>query len=372
VKKRILQFIGSFHQGGSERQVVGLTRLLKNEGSLDVFAATLNNEGVLRTEIDELGLPEIPEFPLTSFYNVSFLSQVSRCAKYLRENKIDLVHTHDFYTNVFGMAAATLAGVPSRVASKRETTGMRTGGQRFVEKLAFGRANAVIANSVAVREHLVRHGVTEGKIRVIYNGIDIGRFAAGQAGDRQNPGLPTGQNVKFVTLVANLRHDVKNVPMLLRVAQRVIAIRPDVHFAIAGEGDLETELKDRARQLGVVENVHFIGRCIDIPALLAVSHVCVLTSTAEGFSNSILEYMAAGKPVVATNVGGAREAIVDGKSGFLIPSDDDETMAARLIELLDDDRRSADFGAAGKQIITDKFSEKVQLQQTLELYNSLL
>jgi hypothetical protein len=126
VKKRVLQFIGSFHQGGSERQAVALTRVLKAEGSFDVFAATLNNEGVLCDQIEEIGLPEIPEFPLTSFYNANFIQQVRRCAKYMRDNEIDLVHTHDFYTNVFGMAAATLAGVPARVASKRETGGIRS------------------------------------------------------------------------------------------------------------------------------------------------------------------------------------------------------------------------------------------------------
>ena len=141
VKKSVLQFIGSFHQGGTERQAVTLTKMLKNEGSFDIFAATLNNQGVLlKDEIESLGLPEIPEFPLTSFYNLNFVRQVRRCAKYLRDNKIDLVHTHDFYTNVFGMAAAALAGVPARIASKRETGGMRSRAQEFVEKLAFGRA----------------------------------------------------------------------------------------------------------------------------------------------------------------------------------------------------------------------------------------
>ena len=142
--------MGSFHQGGSEKQAVDLTRLLKAEGSFDLFVATLNNDGVLRPQIEVLELPEIQEFPLTSFYNANFITQVRRCASYLRENKIDLVHTHDFYTNVFGMAAATLARIPGRVASKRETGGMRSRSQEFVEKLAFTRAKAIVVNSSAV------------------------------------------------------------------------------------------------------------------------------------------------------------------------------------------------------------------------------
>ena len=375
MKKRILQFTGSFHQGGSERQAVALTRLLKGEGSFEVFAATLNNEGVLRREIEDIGLPAIPEFPLTSFFNANFVRQARRCSKYLIENKIDLVHTHDFYTNVFGMAAATLARVPVRIASKRETFGMRSIGQEFVEKLAFGRANAIVVNSAAVREHLIKRRAPAGKIHVIYNGLDIARFADIDR-DRDAAirefGLPTDKNIRFIALVANLRHDVKNVPMLLRVAQRMTDTQPNTHFVIAGEGELKAELADLAEHLGVAENVHFVGRCTDVPALLSVSYACVLTSTAEGFSNSILEYMAAGKPVVATNVGGAAEAIEDGINGYLVNSDDDAAMSEWISQLLGDSEMVARCGAEGKRFVVEKFSIDSQLGNTIGLYDSLL
>ncbi len=369
MKKRILQFIGSFHQGGSERQAVALSRLLKEEGSWNVLAATLNNEGVLRVKMDEAGFAEIPEFPLTSFFNANFVRQVRRCADYLKENKIDLVHTHDFYTNVFGMAAATLAGVPAKIASKRETGEMRSGGQEFVEKLAFGRADAVVANSTAVCSFLVERGIAADKINVIYNGLDLTRFD----NDDTTPeklGLPVG--VRLITLVANLRHRVKNVPMFLRVAKHVSASVPNTHFVIAGEGELETEMKSLAVELGIGDIVHFTGRCDDIPALLSVSYACVLTSTAEGFSNSILEYMAAGKPIVATNVGGAAEAVIDGETGYLVASDDDAAMAGHLIELLNDEAKAVRFGSNAKQAVAARFSQEAQLRSTLELYNSLL
>ena len=122
----------------------------------------------------------------------------------------------------------------------------------------------------------------------------------------------------------------KTCRCFLRAAKRVVESQPNAHFVIAGEGELEAELKGLASSHEVAENVHFIGRCGDVPPLLAVSYACVLTSTAEGFSNSILEYMAAGKPVVATNVGGAAEAVADGESGYLVASDDDAAMASRL------------------------------------------
>ena len=371
MKKRILQFIGSFHQGGSERQATALSCALKAEGTNDIYVATLNKEGVLRGTMDEAGFTDIPEFPLTSFFNANFVRQVRSCAAYLKENKIDLVHTHDFYTNVFGMAAASLAGVTAKVASKRETGGMRSSSQEFVEKLAFGRAEAIVANSIAVRNHLTARGISADKINVIYNGLDLPGFENAQK-NSEKFGLPTDENIRFVTLVANLRHAVKNVPMFMRAAKRVAEAVPNTHFVVAGEGELEAELMAMAVELGIRDKVHFIGRCSDIPSLLSASSACVLTSIAEGFSNSILEYMAAGKPVVATNVGGAAEAVVDGETGYLVASDDDTKMAEHLIELLKDDGKAIEFGDAGRAVVQGKFSQEAQLHNTLGLYNSLL
>lgn len=372
MKKRVLQFIGSFHQGGSERQAIALTRMLKEDNTFDVRAATLNNEGILKPQVDALGLPETAEFPLSSFYNPNFLRQVWRCAKYLRKNEVHLVHTNDFYTNIFGMTAATVAGTPVKVASKRETGEMRSRVQELVEKIAFNRADAIVANSNAVRDHLISGGVSRNKIHVIYNGVDVASTNAGTITPWPfDIGPAADADSRFVTLVANLRHPVKNVPMLLRAAKRLRDIDENIHFIIAGEGAMRDELHGLAVRLGVARNVHFIGRCDDVPALLAASDACVLTSKAEGFSNSLVEYMAAGKPVVATNVGGAAEAIVDGESGLLVDSDDDSAMAGRLLELLNGNGRASAMGDAARKR-AERFSRSSQLQKTVELYQSLL
>ena len=103
-----LQLIGSFHQGGSERQAVQLTRLLLESGRCNVFVATLERDGVLLDDINKLGLTEIPEFRLNSFYDLHAARQVRRFAQYLKSSEIDVVHSHDFYTNIFGMAGAAL------------------------------------------------------------------------------------------------------------------------------------------------------------------------------------------------------------------------------------------------------------------------
>lgn len=345
------------------------------DAGYEVHLATLNKEGALLDEVSRLDLPEIQEYKLTSFYNLNFLDQLRRCVSYLRRNKIDIVHTHCFYANVFGMTAATLAGVPVRIASKRETGKMRTGPQNFVERLVFDRADAIVVNAAAVREHLIEHSIASDKIRIIYNGLDFSRFAD-PVPDRvkaaETFGLPTDPNIRFVTLVANLRHNVKNVPNLLRAAKIVQKKISNVNFVVAGEGELESDLKAMASELGVNGNVHFIGACTDVPALLDISDICVLTSTAEGFSNSILEYMAAGKAVVATNVGGAAEAIVDGETGYLIPSGDDPALAARLIELLEDGEKVKRFGAEGRRVVKARFSQDALFAATRDLYNDLL
>ncbi len=365
--------IGSFHLGGSETQAVALTGMLREEGSFDVLAATLNNEGVLKKKFVDAYPEEIPEYRLTSFYDVNFIRQVRRFAKYLRENKVDLIHTHDFYTNVFGMAAATLAGARVRIASKRESEGMRSAAQDVIEKLAFGRADAILVNSTAVLDHLARRNIPTDKMCLVYNGIDFERFhKMASDGDKSSHGLPTGENIRFVTLVANLRHRVKNIPMLLRTAKHINDLHPDVHFVIAGEGELEPGLRGLARELDVADRVHFIGRCNDVPSLLAASYACVLTSTAEGFSNSLIEYMAAGKPVVATNVGGAAEAMDDGVTGYLVAPDDDRKMAEHLIELLSDEVKAVQMGEKGRRIAREKFSHTSQLSKILDLYNDHL
>ena len=367
----MLQFIGSFHQGGSERQAVQLTRLLKEDASVNVFAAALNKEGVLLSEMESLDLPEIKEFKLSSFYDLNFLRQLKKCAHFLRENKIEIVHTHDFYTNVFGITAARLAGVRMKIASKRETGGMRSKAQKFIEKQIFKIADRIVANSEAVKNFLISDGTAANKINVIYNGLDLQRLAP-KSSDRkaicEELNLPADERIKFITLVANLRHEVKNQPMFLRAARAISEKFPQAHFVLAGEGELKESLENLAKELQIAKNTHFIGRCKKVPELLAVSYACVLTSRAEGFSNAILEYMAAGKPVVATNVGGAREAIIEGETGFLVDSDDDRMLANRLDWLLENEERAAQFGENGKESVRRKFSLNAQLKQTLQLY----
>ena len=371
MKKNVLQLIGSFHQGGSERQAVQLAKLLREDGTYNIFLASLNNEGILRDEAEKIGFTEIPEFRLTSFYDLNFARQLQKCVRFLKQNKIEIVHTHDFYTNVFGISAALLAGVPLKIASKRETAGMRSKLQKTVEKRIFKTADAIVVNAEAVKNYLTDEGISPEKIEVIYNGIDLERLIP-QETNRQKIcaelNLPNEENIKFITLVANLRHEVKNQLMFLRVAQRLHEKLPDAHFVLAGEGELKNDLETLAKDFGIAEKTHFIGRCTKIPELLSVSYAGVLTSRAEGFSNSILEYMAAKLPVVATNVGGASEVVIEGETGFLVESNDDEAMANSLTELLQNSEKAKKMGELGRKTIEENFSCTAQLKNVLEFY----
>jgi len=377
LKPSVLQLIGSFHQGGSERQALQLIRLLHDSGRFRVQLACLDPGGVLRAEIEDLKLGEIPSFPLTAFYNLNALAQTRRFARYVKEQKVEVLHSHDFYTNVFGMFAGALARVPVRIASMRETGGMRTSGQRWLQRLAYSLAHQVVANSEAVSVELVKQGVSPKKITVIYNGIDPNRVTVPDSATRNDSfrrvGLPPSMDgqYRFVTVVANLRHDVKDLPTFLRAARRVHDAIPNAAFLLAGEGELMPSLVALARDLGLEDCTYFLGRRESVADLLSISDVCVLSSKAEGFSNSILEYMAAGRPVVATDVGGAREAIVEGGTGHIVPAGDDQTMAERITALLTRAGRSS-MGDEGRKIVQERFSLAAQLARTEELYDRLL
>ncbi len=374
MKPAVLQLIDSFHQGGSELQAVQLTRLRSSSDRFTIHLASLDPEGSLRSRISDLNIPPVPSFPLTSFYDVNAVKQLRRLVSELRQRKIAVIHTHDFYTNVFGMIAGTLARVPIRIASMRETAGMRTGAQLRAQRLAYTLASHVIGNCEAVRGRLIRDGVPPDKISVLYNGLNIERLVptSSRSDILSELAIQNGTGKRYVTIVANMRHEVKNYPMFLRAARQISDQFPDVGFLLAGEGELTAGLKQLAQDLGIAQKTHFLGRCDRVAELLSVSNVCVLSSRAEGFSNSILEYMAAGKPVVATDVGGAREVIHEGDTGYLVRSDDDKQMASRIIQLLSDPAMSESMGQRGSEIVRKKFSTQAQLINTESLYEKLL
>lgn len=376
MKRNVLYFIYGLGEGGAEHQMLQLAKRMKESDGYRVHIACLLRTGDLLDEAEQLVGEQISSFPITSFYNRTMLVQLRRFAMYLRENEIEIVHAQDFYSNIFGMIGATLAGVPARIAFKGETEFSRTPKQRFAERCAFRLAHAVIANAEAVRNQMIREGVAASKLVTIYNGIDLNRVAP-SVGHRHEQvltgfGLPHETPRRFVTIVANIQHPVKDHPMFLRAARRVRDAVPEAAFVIAGQGQLKDSLQAYAAELDLTEDVFFIGRCDRVGELLGVSDVGVLSSKAEGFSNSILEYMAAALPVVATDVGGAREVVSEGETGYLVTSGDDVAMGEHIISLLREPGRARLMGERGRQVVTEKFSWESQASILQDFYERIL
>ncbi len=374
-KPNVLLMVDSFDMGGAESQALLLARLLLKSDRYGVHLACLKRQGVLLPEAEALGLEDIPEFCLTSFYDVNMLRQLKRLVAFLRKNQIDVVHPQSFYTNIFAITGAALAGVPARIAFRGETAGWRTPAQNFVERCAYRLSTAIHANSEAVRDYLLASGVSPKKIVTVYNGLDMARVSVPANTNRVavlgKLGLQRFKDRQFVTIVANMHHQVKDHPTFLHAAARVHETLPDTIFLLIGEGELREGLQKMANELGLQDSAVFAGQAESVAELLFVSDVCVLSSTAEGFSNSILEYMAAARPVVATDVGGAREAILEGQTGFLVQSGDYETMADRIVFLLRDPERAQAMGALGRQVIEERFSDRTQLENTQAMYDRL-
>ena len=371
-KPNVLIMVDSFDMGGAESQTVLLARLLLADGRYGVHLACLRREGALLPEVESLGIGEVPEFRLTSFYDLNMAKKLRAFRSYLKKNQIDVVHPQSFYTNVFAITGAKLAGVPARIAFRGDTGGWRSEAQEFVERWSYRMAHLIHANSDAVKKFLVQQGVPERKIMTVYNGLELSRVTPSttRAQALLLFGLP--DNRPLITIVANMRHEIKNHRMFIRMAQRVHEAFPTAGFVLAGEGELTDEVKAHAASSGLANDTFFIGRCDNIAELLSVSDICVLTSRAEGFSNSILEYMAASVPVVATDVGGAREAIAHGESGYLVESDDDVRMAEFVLNLLRDPDRSRQMGKRGREIVVERFSDRAQLRNTTAMYERLL
>jgi glycosyltransferase involved in cell wall biosynthesis len=217
-------------------------------------------------------------------------------------------------------------------------------------------ADTVVANCEAVRQAVLRreHGVA-GKLRLILNGCDCERAASGGAcADRISLGLPPRGPI--LLNVANL-HPYKKQEWLIEAAPAILARFPDATFVMVGKdmGRLEA-LRRLAAELHVEHAVLFTGVRADVPALMAAASVGTLTSETEACSNTLLEYFAAGLPVVATDVGGNTEIVVHGVSGYLVPSGNAVTLAARICELLDHPDRAREMGAAGRSFVRTKFS----------------
>jgi glycosyltransferase involved in cell wall biosynthesis len=372
---RLLKFVTLFALGGTERQVTTLANGL--DGSrFDLSLACLRREGDLMAQMERLPSSPPIEYGVTNLYNARAFRERLRFAQDLRARGIQIVHTYNFYPNVFAIPAARLARAPVIVASIRDMGVYLTPLQIHVQRIVCRLADRVVVNADAVRGWLADQGYDARKVEVIKNGVDLTRFtrARGRSALRQELGLPA--HSPLVAVISRISPS-KGLEYFLQAATIVAAERPDVRFLIVGEAEPRDQeyrkgLVAYAQRLGLARRAIFTGLRHDVPEVLSEVALSVLPSLSEGLSNVLLESMATGIPVVATRVGGNPEAVEDGLTGILVPPRDTGALATVMQRILGDRELAARFGTAGRQRVAERFSIDVVIRQTQRLYERLL
>ncbi len=371
---KLLQFVTAFEIGGTERQVMNLARGL-DPSMFEMSFACLRKSGPFLEEIERLAVP-ISDYPINSLRNRRALQEQIRFARCARQNRIQIVHTYGFYPHVFAIPVARLAGIPIIVASIRDTGEMWTAAQRRARRLICRWADCLLVNSQAVKKRLAAEGYQEEKIVVIGNGVELSGFSGnGKDGRlRRELGLPS--HAPLIVVLSRLNR-LKGIDYFLEAAAMIARHFPEARSLLVGDPSMDDAgyregLERYAARLGLGQRVVFAGSRLDIPQVLSEAAVSVLPSLSEGLSNTLLESMAAGIPVVATNVGGNPEAVEDGQTGILVPPRDAEALARAISSVLGDSGLARKLGQAGRERVARRFSVERMVGETENLYRRLL
>lgn len=366
---KLLTMLTNFHIGGTERQVTNLA-LRIDSSRFDLHLGCLRNAGELLQEIEPLRVPK-PVFEIGSLYGLKTAWQALRFAYYVRKNRIQIVNSYGFYPNVFAVVAARFGGADVVIASIRDRGDILTPAQRRFQKIVCRLADCVLVNAEAIRETLIAQGYDPAKIVVIRNGIVLSRYQSAAQGERIRRELGVPAEAPIIIMFSRLNR-MKGAEYFLEAAEIVAQRRPDARYLIVGDGANRRDLEERAAASGVKERAIFTGFRTDVPDLLAESAISVLPSLSEGLSNSLLEAMAAGIPVIATRVGGNPEIIEDGVSGLLAPPRDAKALADAMIALLEDPTRAQHMGEAGLRRVAELFSVERSVAEVENLYRKLV
>jgi glycosyltransferase involved in cell wall biosynthesis len=358
---RVLHIISDSNIGGAGRLLLNFLAQY-DRSRLQVYV--LCPSGSLLAErcaaspgVKVLVMPELP--PDRSFAPGRLWKQIPAIIRMLRRYKISVVHTHASFA---GRLAARLSGGTCVIYTRHR---LQAAGARprfsllsLVDSWACDR---VVAVSQAVREDLIRQGMADRKIALIYNGIDLSKFQP-----RLNGATPDDQK-PVIGLVGRLETE-KGHRCFLEAARLLLQQHGGCRFQIVGSGSLRQELRDLARELGIAGQVEFLGFRDDIPDLLARMSVVVLPSLSEALPLSLVEAMSMGKPCVATNVGGIKEILVDGKNGLLVEPEKPRVLAARIAWLLEHPLEARRIGEAAARTAAERFDARVMTEQLTGLY----
>lgn len=372
---RVLHVITDTNIGGAGRYL--LTLLAQPSfRRIEVYVAC--PAGELQKRIDALGVARIEIGGKDVSFSFPLFAELARV---IRRVDPDLVHTHSCLS---ARIASRLLGIPvvytkHNVSSipPAETTGEGAGpwggaaGRLFRKTVARLFSNAVIAVSEVVREDLIKSGVPASMVVTIPNGVDLAAFPA-PARRFAGPGMKDGVGDARVTVGTAARlHPQKALDVMIDAARIIVDAAPKTRFLIAGTGPSESDLRRKIQELQLGSHVEMAGFVEDVPAFLSQLDIYILSSRYEGLPFAVLEAMAAGLPVVATNVGGVPEAVVDGVTGILVPPGDSRLLAEGILRLIRDPQMAARMGMAGRARVEEMFSAEVMAKKTVEVYEEI-
>lgn len=329
MKVNVLHLVWNLIRGGTEGQCARVAMELASRGQRHVVMA-FRRDGYFVPAVEKV-CGRVDEIGITGMLEFRTLSSIRRLARRLRKEKFDILHTWDADAAIFGQFAASWADVPL-ITSRRDLGHIYPVHKVVLLNRADRKARAVVANAQAIKRVFARRGSAEDKFRVIPNILDAQEFDALAAKDFPRGGeLPPGERVVMVSRL----DPEKDIPTFIYAAEIVLQSHPDASFVLAGDGVERRHLESLALGHALMRRFVFLGETTDVPSLLRQCRIGVLTpSRNEGLSNTILEYMAAGLPVVATDCGGNRELVDPPNGGAIVPAGDAGELAKAIVGYL--------------------------------------
>lgn len=355
INKRInIVFISSkLPFGGAERQWLELIRGL-DKTKFKIVVVTLYELGGIGEEIKKLGIVTYSKVLPRKLY-IHYLINV---VKILKEEQADIVFLMNQPLSVFyGVIAASVAKIKRIFTAVHNTVVFKKRRRRFIlNQLFVGFFDYIIAVGEKQRDYLIEsQQLPCEKIKTIVNGVDVSGCDVFVKKDTMKRSLDIPENFKVVGIVGRLDR-VKRHDIFLEAAEIILKEFPSVKFLVVGEGAERERIERLIESLKLSNEVKILGFRSDIPQINKILDVSVISSESEALPMSILEAMGARVPVVATDVGSVSEAVLDGKTGFLVPPNTPEKLAEAILVLLRNNRLAKEFGVEGRRVVEDKFS----------------
>ncbi|MBD3367979.1 MAG: glycosyltransferase [Candidatus Eisenbacteria bacterium] len=369
---RVAFWAGSFERAGTQRFLVETLRRI-DRGRFDPLVLSTVKTGALLADIEALGIG-VHEFRTgASLLSPRTVSGLAGAAHLLRRERVDVLSCLLGITTLFGPVVGRLAGVPVVVNNQRNLGYWLRGGYRE-RAYAFNNrrlVDAVLVNSGAAASELERRFSTPArKIRNIGAGVDTALIGEARPADELVRELGF-DGAKLVGCVGKFT-EVKGHEHFVRAAAEVHRKRPDTRFVLVGDGPGRGMLEHVVDELGLRGAAAFTGARGDVPAVLKTLDVFVLPSISEGLPNVVLEAMAAGRPVVASRVGGVPEVVENGRNGVLVPPGDHMAMARAVLELLDAPETARAMGRSGESVARERYDIGVVVRRLEDVFEELL